>query len=171
MSDERRDGPRFITDLSVMLFPADGGKPIDDRATAHDVSMKGFKLETEAQLEPNTIVTFTLSLPQGASATGKGKIVWSNRESFATWSGVEIVSMPWRDKRRLEGMLNPARVDWSNLTDVSFKLVMVLVVVVAASRILHSGQLREVLSQLMPKIIALIVMGWALLNLFKRERR
>lgn len=171
MSDERRDGPRFITDLSVTVFSADGRAPIDERATAHDVSMHGFKLETEAVLEPNTIVTFTLALPQGETATGKGKIVWANRETFATWGGVEVVSMGWRDKRRLSAMLRPPSVDWSNLTDVSFKLLMALTVIIAASRISHSSQLRDVLRALSPKIVALLVMGWAFVNFFKKERR
>jgi hypothetical protein len=171
MSEERREGTRFITDLSVVIYAADGRKPLDDRATAHDVSMNGFKLETETPLEPNTLISFTLSLPQGATAAGKGKVVWANRETFATWGGIEIVSMGWGDKRRLSAMLNPARVDWTNLTDVSFKLVMIVTVVIAASRILHSAQLRGVLTLLMPKIAALLVMGWALVNLFKKEKR
>lgn len=171
MSEERREGARFLTDVSVTLFSADGKTPVDERATAHDVSLNGFKVETEATLEPNTIVVFALALPQGQTASGKGKIVWANRETFATWGGVEIVSMGWRDKRRLSEMLNPSRVDWSNLTDVSFKLVMALTVIIAASRVFRSAQLREVLSALAPKIIALFVMGWAFVNFFKKERK
>ena len=79
--------------------------------------------------------------------------------------------MGWRDKRRLSELLHPASVDWANLTDVSFKLVMVLTVVIAANRIFHSAQLRDVLSALAPKIIALLAMGWAFVNFFKKERR
>ena len=169
--DERRTGTRFITELSVVLRPSKGGPPIDDRATAHDVSTKGFKVETQAQLPENSLISFTLELSMGETATGKGRIVWSNRETFATWAGVEIVSMSWSDKRRLAQLLNPDTTDWGRLTNVCIKLVMIVTVIIAAHRILLSGQLRGLLATLMPKIVALLVMGWALVGMFKRERR
>ena len=65
MSDERRDGARLITDLFVALRAAKGGAVIDERATAHDVSIRGFRLETQAQLSEKTVISFTLDLPGG----------------------------------------------------------------------------------------------------------
>lgn len=169
--DERRTGARFITELSVVLRPSKGGEPIDDRATAHDVSVKGFKVETQAQLAENMILSFTLELPMGASATGKGRVVWNTRETFATWAGVEIVSMSWGDKRRLSQLLNPDRADWERLTNLCIKLAMVLTVVAAAHRIVLSAPLRALFGALAPKIIALAVMGWALVGMLKRGKR
>ena len=169
--DERRGGARFFTELNVVLRPSKGGEPIDDRATAHDVSVKGFKVETQAQLAENTIIAFTLELPMGEIANGKGRVVWSNRETFATWAGVEITSMPWGDKRRLKRVMHPDAVDWERLTNITIRLIMALTVVVAAHRIIQSQQLRSLLSTLMPKIIALLVMGWALTGMLKRGRR
>ncbi len=168
--DERRTGARFFTELSVVLAPSKGGAPIDDRATAHDVSLKGFKVETQAQLAQNTLVSFSLELPEGAHAAGKGRVVWSNRETFATWAGVEIVSMKWSDKRRLSQYLNPDNVDWTRLSSLSTTLVMVIIVVIAAHRIIVSAQLRSLLATLAPKILALFVMGWALVGMLKRRR-
>ncbi len=169
--DERRSGARFITELSVVLRPSKGGELIDDRATAHDVSMKGFKLETQAQLVENTIMAFTLELPRGAKASGKGRVVWCNRETFATWAGIEILSMPWGDKRRLSHLLTPERADWERIGDLCVKLVMVLVVLTATHRMLFSSSLRGLLGTLAPKIVALVLMGWALVGLLKRGRR
>ena len=169
--DDRRDGTRFITDLSVVLSPSKGGAPLDDRATAHDVSVKGFKVETQAPLEEKTLITFSLELPAGVRAMGKGRIVWSNRESFSTWAGVEIVSMSWGDKRKLSQLLDPDRVDWARLRSLCMSLAMAVTVIVAAHRVLLSGALRELLGSLAPKIVALLVMGWAFVNFFKKEKR
>jgi hypothetical protein len=171
LSDERRTGARFITELSVVLRPSKGGPPIDDRATAHDVSVKGFKVETQAQLPENTQLSFTLELPMGEHASGKGRVVWSNRETFATWAGVQITAMSWGDKRRLNQLTDPDRTDWANLFNLCFKLAMAITVIVAAHRIILSGQLRGLVASLAPKIVALFVMGWALVGLFKKERR
>jgi len=171
MSDERRDGVRFITDLSVVLRLEKGGATIDDRATAHDVSVKGFKVETQSELEVNSVLLFSLELPQGRRADGRGRVVWSNRETFATWAGIEILSMSWGDKRRLNQLLNPDSVDWERLTSLCLKLVMVLTVITAAHRVIYSPALRGLLATLAPKIIALFVMGWALVGLLKRDRR
>ncbi|MBI2386626.1 MAG: PilZ domain-containing protein [Elusimicrobia bacterium] len=169
--DERRSGARFITELSVVLRPSKGGEPLDDRATAHDVSIGGFKVETQAQLTDNMMLSFTFELPRGQTATGKGRVVWTNRETFASWAGVEIVSMPWGDKRRLGKLLNPDGTDWERISNLCIKLAMILTVIAAAHRVLMSAHLRSLFASLAPKMIALLVMGWALVNLLKRPRR
>lgn len=169
--DDRREGARFITELNVVLRPSKGGEPLDDRATAHDVSIKGFKVESQSPLEQDSLVAFTLDLPRGGTASGKGRIVWSNREAFATWAGVEILSMPWGDKRRLAALLSPETVDWDRIGQLFVTLVMIMTVLAAAHRVVLSPQLRGLLMKLAPKIIALFLMGWALTGLLKRGRR
>jgi hypothetical protein len=169
--DERREGARFITELSVVLRPSKGGDPLDDRATAHDVSMKGFKVETQAQLTENMLLSFTFELPRGETATGKGRVAWTNKETFAAWAGVEILDMPWGDKRRLGRLLNPDGTDWERLANLCVKLAMILTVIAAAHRVLMSAHLRNLFASLAPKMLALLVMGWALVNLLKRPRR
>lgn len=169
--DERRGDARLITELSVVLLPSKGGEPLDDRATAHDVSISGFKVETQAQLTDNMMLAFTFELPRGETATGKGRVAWTNRESFASWAGVEIVSMPWSDKRRLKKLLNPDTTDWERIGNLCVKLAMIVTVLAAGHRILLSAHLRDLFAKLAPKMIALLVMGWALVNLLKRPRR
>lgn len=170
MSD-RREGPRFITEMPAGLRTVKDGKSIDDRATAHDVSLKGFKIETQAQLAENSRLAFTLELPGGEKASGVGRVVWMNKEAWATWAGVEIEKMPWGDKRRLANLLSPDRVDWARISGSATKLLFALVVVTAAHRLLRSPSAREVLYELTPKIVALTLMGWSLVNLLKREKR
>jgi len=169
--EDRRDGVRFLTDLSVVLRPAGGGPPIDDRATAHEVSLKGFKLESQAQIEPETIIRFTLDLTRGARASGRGRVVWSKREAFATWAGVEITDMAWGDRRRLKQMLTPDEVDWTSLMNLCVKFVMAVTLVAAAHRLMTSPELRRLLVALSPKIVALFLLGWAVSNFFKGNRR
>lgn len=168
---DRREGARLITELSVVLRPSKGGDPLDDRATAHDISIKGFKVETQAQLAENMLVSFTFELPRGETATGKGRVAWTNKETFASWAGVEILSMPWGDKRRLGRLLNPDSTDWERIANLCVKLAMILTVIAAAHRVLLSAHLRNLFAALAPKMIALLVMGWALVNLLKRPRR
>jgi len=168
--DERRTGARFITELNVVLRPSKGGAPIDGRATAHDISVKGFKVESQAQLAEGSLIAFCLDLPRGDTATGKGRIAWSNRETFASWAGVEILSMSWRDKRRLSRLLSPDTVDWDRLRNLVVTLVMVLTVLFAAHRVIFSPTLRGLFVKMAPKMIALFVMGWALTGLLKRSR-
>lgn len=169
--EDRREGARFITELNVILRPSKGGEPLDDRATAHDVSVKGFKVESQSPLAENSLVAFTLELPRGGTASGKGRVVWSNRETFATWAGIEIVSMPWGDRRRLSALLDPETVDWERLASLLASLVMILTVLAAAHRVILSPSLRTLFMKMAPKIIALFLMGWALTGLLKKGRR
>lgn len=167
--EDRRDGVRYLTDLSAVLRPEKGGPPIDDRATAHDVSMKGFRLESQAPIETDTVISFTLDLQRGARASGKGRVVWSKRETFATWAGVEITEMAWGDRRRLKQLIHPDDVDWTSLTQLCVKFVMAITVTVAAHRIIMSPELRKVLWMMSPKIVAMCLLAWAIANLFKRR--
>lgn len=169
--EDRRDGVRWLTDLSVVLRPEQGGPPIDDRATAHDVSMKGFRLESQAQIEVDTVLSFSLDLQRGARAAGKGRVVWSKRETYATWAGVEITEMAWGDRRRLKRMIYPDDVDWTRLSQLCLKFVMAITVLAATHRVMTSPELRKLLIVMSPKIVALLLVGWAILNFFKRERR
>lgn len=170
-TEDRRDGVRFLTDLSVVLRPAKGGPPLDDRATAHDVSLKGFRLESQAAIDTGTVLSFTLDLQRGARASGKGRVVWSKRETFATWAGVEITEMSWGDRRRLKQLIRPDEVDWTTLTQLCVKFVMAITVTAAAHRIITSPELRKFLWMMSPKILAVCLLAWAIANLFKGSRR
>lgn len=167
-SDDRRQGARFITDLSVTIRGAKGAV-LDDRATAHDVSTKGFKLETQAELRKDEELAFTLELPGGKKAHGKGLVVWAKRETFATWAGIKIGGMSWSDKRRLSQMLDPDRADWTRIAELALKAGFVIVLAAALQNIaLRPGAFTS-MAELMPKFAAVLLMAWAMLGLLKRS--
>jgi hypothetical protein len=163
---ERRKGSRFITDLTVAIR-SERGVHLDDRATAHDVSVKGFKLETQADLKKDQHVSFTLELPRGRRAPGRGVVVWAKRETFATWAGVKIVKLAWTDKRRIAKLIDPDQVDWPRIGDLALKAVFAVVVVGALQKALQPGTAAS-LGPLLPKFVAIAAMAWALMGLLKR---
>ena len=169
--DERRVGARFLTELTVCLRATKGGEILDDRATAHEISTKGFKIETQFALAEKALVSFVIELPDGRGVAGKGRVVWANREQLATWAGIQITAMSWGDKRRLSALINPDQVNWSRIVDLCVKLVIIVTVIIASHRLLISPLARGVLSRMAPKIIALMIMGWALIGMLKREKR
>lgn len=166
---ERRKGARFITAFMVILRDAKGGPPLDERAMAHEVSTVGFKIETHAELIQNSHVAFVLELPEDGCISGQGLVIWSKREKFATWAGIEIVKMSRADKRRLSRRLHPDAVDWSRIADLALRALFVITVVAATQKLIFERpDALGVMTQLAPKFIALLLMAWALLGLLKR---
>lgn len=170
--DERRKGARFITDFMVILRSAKDGAPLDERAMAHEVSASGFKLETHATLGLHSEVAFELQLPEGGCVCGEGLVIWSKRETFATWAGIKIVKMSGADKRRLSRRLHPDTVDWPKVSALALRALFVITVVAAAQKLIFQRpDVLGVMAQLAPTFIALLLMAWALLGLLKRGRR
>lgn len=165
------EGARFMGEFSVVLRASKDGAPISDHATAHDITLKGFKAESQEQIPEKTVVYFTLELNEGDTAAGVGKVAWSRRETFAAWAGVEITSMAWGEKRKLNRRLNPDSIDWARLFDLCFKLIMSMTVVISAHRIYRDAMLRGVFYSILPKAVALIIMGWALVGMLKKDSR
>ena len=162
---------RFVSEFNVVLRKSKDAQPIEDRATAHELTLKGFKLETQEQIPLNTVLHFTLELNDGETAAGQGRVATSDKTTLASWANVEITSMPWGEKRKLKRLLYPDSVDWPRLFDLCFKLVMSMTVVITCHRIYRSPELRGVFIAMLPKAIALFVMGWAFLGMIKREPR
>ena len=169
-SDERRQGARFITDLSVIVRSAKGAS-LDDRAIAHDVSVKGFKLETQVDLKQDETIQFTLELPEGHNALGAGRVVWAKRETFATWAGIKVTKMAWADKRRLAKMLDPDQVNWARIGDLALKAAFLIVLAMAAQKIAFRPKAFAGMAELLPKFAAVILMAWAFLGLIRRDKR
>ena len=170
--DERRKSVRFITDCMVVLRPAKGGPPLDERAIAHEVSMVGFKLETHATLAQNSTIAFALELPESGCVSGEGLVIWSKRDKFATWAGIKVVKMSGADKRRLSRKLRPDAVDWPRIADLAVRALFVITVVAAAQKLIFQRpDALGVVAHLAPKLIALLLMAWAVLGLLRRDKR
>lgn len=172
MSDgsERRKETRFITILPLIIYD-EKGAPLDATATAHDLTPGGFKGECQQDLEQGKTFHFGLELPDGKGiARGRAKAVWVKKHDFATWVGGQIVSMSWSDKRRLKAVLAPPGVEWGSIVDHALSALIWIVVAMAAHRVIFERALwRRTLVDLWPSLIALAVMGWALLNFVRRR--
>lgn len=166
---ERRENSRLITELRVALRSSKG-EVLDDFATAHDVSVKGFKLETQATLAKDSQIVFTLDLPGGRKVAGTGQVVWTKRETFATWAGLKVVKMSWSEARELKAVLAPPSTDWSRVFDVGTKAALVVIVGLALQNLaFHRPTGLGHANRIIPKYGAVLLMGWALLGMLKRR--
>ena len=166
-----RTGERGLTGLPVMLSAATDDSSLDEHALAHDVEASGFKLDTQARLADGFLVVFVLELLNGRRVTGRGQVMWCHNEESGSWAGIKIVRMSWIDKRRVSRMLDPDQFDWSSLAELTMKAVVAVTVVAAANKLLfHRPHLLALMERLLPQAIALMLMGWALLGLLRRDR-
>lgn len=164
---ERRRGARHITDLALVLRSSDG-RTLDGRAVAHDVSVKGFKLETSAALDKGQKLSFILDLPGGRRAPGRGTVMWAKRETFATWAGVRLDKLAWADKRRISKMIDPDQIDWAHIGDLALKAVFAVVMVVSLQKMIFQPGTAASLGPLLAKLAAMLAMAWALTGLLRR---
>lgn len=167
MSPERRQAPRILTDFSLVLSDLKG-TDLDDRAMAHDVSDKGFKAETQAELKKGETYRFRLVLPEGREVAGRARVAWAHKEDMAWWAGAEFVGLSWSEKRRIRRVTSPSDVDWDVIAGKLVVALSLLLVTSVAWIVMNSPVWRSVLSDIAPKILAAVVMGAALKILFSK---
>jgi hypothetical protein len=167
---ERRGETRFITILPLSILD-EKGQPVDDAATAHDLTPGGFKGECQAELKEGQLFGFSLDLPDGKPPVkGKAQAVWVKKHDFATWVGGKIVSMGWSDKRRLKAVLAPPGIEWGPIVDHALSALVWIVVAMFIHRVFFERALwRRTLAELWPTFIAVGVAGWALLSFVRRR--
>lgn len=167
--DERRQTTRILNEFYVVLQDDKGGL-IDDHALAHDVSDKGFKVETNGVVEKGQNLRFRLHLCAGKEVSGRGRVVWIDRTGLALWGGVEFRALPWADRRRLRRLTRPANVKWPVIIDNAFFAAFWSTTSVALWIVLTSPALRGVMIDLAPKAFAALAMGWSLRELLRTRR-
>lgn len=167
MSSDRRQAPRILTDFTLVLVD-DAGRELDGRALAHDVSDKGFKVETQAELAKGQTLRFRLGLPEGREVVGRARVVWSQKEDMACWAGAEFVGLPWGERRRIRRVTSPSDVDWGVIADKAIVALSLLLATAVAWIVLSSPVWRAVLEDVFPKAVAAVVMGLALRALLSR---
>ena len=167
--DERRQTTRIINEFYVVLQDDKGGL-IDDHALAHDVSDKGFKVETNGVVEKGQDLRFRLHIVEGKEIFGRGRVVWVDRTGLALLGGVEFRSLPGADRRRLRRLTRPSNVKWSVIIDKAFVAVFWATASVALWIGLTRPVLRGVILDLLPKVFAVLAMGWSLKELLSTRR-
>lgn len=166
--EDRRQAPRILTDFSLRLAD-DAGAPLDERALAHDVSDKGFKAETAAELKAGQILRFRVTI-RGEEISGRARIAWAKRTDLAWWGGAEFIGMSWTDRKRVRRITSPSDVDWVKIGGNAATALAILSLTALAWLASSSATWRTVLSELSPKIAAALAMGWALRELLRPRR-
>jgi hypothetical protein len=163
-----RRAPRILSEFPLTLLD-DSGAELDPHATAHDVSEKGFKIESRAELKPGQFVRFSLSLDVDGGIDGRARIVWSKRTDLSYWAGGEFLKLPGRDKRRMRRIMNPSAVDWNALADKAIFALALLLATLLGWSLLSNALWRGFIGDMMPTILAALAMGWALRVLLRRR--
>ena len=168
-TDDRRRADRVLSEFPLTLLD-ERGEVLDQHAVAHDVSDKGFKIESRAELTTGQFVRFALSLDAEGDIKGRAQVVWSKRTDLSYWAGGQFVKISWSDRRRVRRVTSPSDVDWNALADKLIVLLSVLLVMIVGWRMMSSPLWRGVLSGLVPTAFALLALGWALNVLLRRGR-
>ncbi len=141
-SDDRRRAARIFGDFPLILLDDDGA-PLDARATAHDLSERGFKIESCAELKPGAFFRFSLSLDAGEQIEGRARVVWSEKTELSFWAGGEFLGMAAGDRRRVRRATSPSGVDWDALADKAILVLSVLLALVVGRILLSATSLRR----------------------------
>ncbi len=164
----RRASARILTEFPLTLLD-EKGVELDAHAVAHDVSDKGFKAESRAELTPGQIVRFRLGIDASGDVIGRARIVWSQRTDLSYWGGAQFLGLSRGDRRRVRRVTSPSDVDWNAIADRAIAALGVMLATLIAWSMATSALWRTVLADLFPKIVACLVAGWALRVLLRRR--
>jgi hypothetical protein len=166
--ENRRRSARILTEFPLVLHD-DEGALLDRHAVAHDISDKGFKIETRAELKPGQYVRFALALDADGDVKGRARIVWGEGVELSNWAGAQFMKVSWRDRRRIRSITSPSDFDWDALADKAIVALSILLVTIVGWSLLSSALWREVLGRLIPTTVAALALGWALNVLLRRR--
>jgi hypothetical protein len=169
-ADDRRKATRILSEFPLTVLD-DKGELLDKHAVAHDVSDKGFKIESRTELKPGQFVRFTLALDADGDVKGRARIVWSERTDLSYWAGGQFLDLSWRDRRRVRRITSPADIDWNAVADKLIVALGFLLVTIIGWRLLSSNLWRGVLGDLIPTAFAACALGWAVITLLGRNKR
>lgn len=167
--EERRRAPRILTEFSLYLMD-EKGEELDGHSLAHDVSDKGFKVETQGELKKGQIVRYRLGLRGGDEVSGRARIVWTQKTDLSYWAGAQFLGMSWSDRRRVRKVTDPSSVDWGVIADKAIVALTLLLVTTVGWIVMTSAIWRGILEDMFPKVIAAVVMGFALRELLRSRR-
>jgi hypothetical protein len=169
-TENRRTSARILTEFPLVLL-SETGEELDAHAVAHDVSEKGFKAESRAELAQGQVVRFRLGIDASGDVTGRARFVWCQRTDLSYWGGAQFLGLSRGDRRRVRRVTNPSDVDWSLIVDRAIIALGATLATLLAWIALSSTLWAGLLSDLFPKIVAALLAGWALRELLRREKR
>jgi hypothetical protein len=157
---------RMATEFDVVLSEP-GGAVIDGHAQARELSVAGFRAETQVALNDGQSVAFEVVLPDGDKVAGRGRVVWTSHDQFGWFvSGVKITRLSWKDRGRLRRAIYRPGYDFWGLARKMFWGTYLVIVVAAVQYVLQTQTTAlGVALKLGPVLLALAVMGWSLMVL------
>ena len=167
----RRAEPRFLTELALVVSEV-SGKIVDQFGKAHDVSQRGFRAETSAKLKVGDEFGFQLRAEvDAAPIRGRARAMWVEPNP---WGGVnvgaKITRISWADSRRLRKGTLAEGFDFAAIAKLAWKAAYWIVIVAGLDNIIfHQPQLRKLIGELQPVLIALFFLGLGLLLLLRRD--
>lgn len=171
MSDDaERKYARFLTDLDLVLADLDG-RVVDERAQAHDVSPKGFRVHSRVELAEGRRVQFTMLLGDGEKVRGQAIVVWSARDEWGWFdAGAKITRLSWRDARKLRGTVAAPGYDFLGLARLAWKALFWTVIVAALHNVaFNQPHVKRVLVDIAPAAAAILVLFVGLRLLMRRD--
>lgn len=170
MSANQRRQPRSLAEVAAVVREP-GGKLIDDRAQAHDLSVSGFRLETRARIERGEAVQFELVLAEDQIARGRAEIVWVREDQWGWYNcGVKITKLSWADAGRLKRFIYEPGYDFVLLARRALWAVFWIVLAAGLHNFaFHQPEARRLARQLAPVAGACVILGWSLLTLLRRR--
>jgi hypothetical protein len=166
--DNRRAAARVLTDFPLALMN-ENGVELDAHAVAHDVSDKGFKAESRAELVDGQVVRFRLGIDATGDVIGRARIVWCQRTDLSFWAGAQFVGLSRKDRRRIRRITSPSDVDWNLIADRAIVALGLTLCTLAAWTAATNKVWRTVMSDLTPQVVACLIAGWALRELLRRR--
>jgi hypothetical protein len=161
MADNRRTATRILTEFSLTLFD-EKGHPVDEHAVAHDVSDKGFKFESRAELKAGQAVRYKLAFLEGQDLSGRARIVWCQRTDLSYWGGAQFLNLSWGDRKRIRRVTSPSDADWDGLLNKAIIALSIMLATLLLWSAFKSLAWRAVLSRLAPELFAALLCLWAL---------
>ncbi|MEK7384212.1 MAG: PilZ domain-containing protein [Elusimicrobiota bacterium] len=167
--EDRLQSVRICGEFPLVLDD-EKGVLIDDHALAHDISAKGFKLESNGVLRMGQLLCFRIQFNQGPPMSGRARVVLVERADLVLWAGVEFIHLSWSDRRRLRRITHPSAVKWDIVVDKALAAAFLITVTWALWGALSSYIWRSLILDLAPKVLATLAMGWALREMLRPRR-
>lgn len=157
----------ILSEFPVALLD-DRGAALDMHAIAHQLSEEGFQAEAVSELREGQVVRYRLSLDTDGGISGFARVVWCERTDISYRAALRFLKLTMREKRRVRRVMNPSALDWSVIADKAIVALSLLIVTVLLWSALRRPLWRGIIAHLIPRALAALAMGWALLALLRR---
>jgi hypothetical protein len=163
-----REWTRMATEFEVVLSEP-GGAVIDAHAQARELSVAGFRAETQVALSEGQSVAFEIALRDEEKVAGRGRVIWTSQDQFGWFaSGIRITRMSWGERSQLRRHIyRPGYDFWGLARKMFWGFYWVIVVAAVQNMLLFQPVTLELALKMGPVLLAALVMGWSLRTLLR----